>query len=174
MSRVKNVFKGNAGFTLIELLIVIVIIGILAAIAIPNIAGLTDTADRSAVVSNLRTLMTDIESYRATGDGYPAMDTVDIKDEFTSADQADEKSLDFVFIAVDASGEEETDNDEDTVSYIAAARVSGGAALPGVDAYDETTNEWDMDTYESNLVDGDEVIVITPDKGLVELEGEGE
>ena len=71
MSKVKNIFKGNAGFTLIELLIVIVIIGILAAIAIPNIVGLTGTADRGAMVSNMRTLLTEMEAYRARNGEYP-------------------------------------------------------------------------------------------------------
>ena len=41
------------------------IIGILAAIAIPNITGLTETADRSSVESDMRTLMTELESARA-------------------------------------------------------------------------------------------------------------
>jgi len=77
MSRIKNVFRGKGGFTLIELLIVIVIIGILAAIAIPNIADLTGTADRGAVVSNLRTLQTEMEAEHAGGTDWEDIMDVD-------------------------------------------------------------------------------------------------
>jgi type IV pilus assembly protein PilA len=53
------------GFTLIELLIVVVIIGILAAIAIPRFSQTRERAFQSAVVSDLRNLQTVQEQYYA-------------------------------------------------------------------------------------------------------------
>jgi len=52
--------KTNAGFTLIELVIIIVVLGILAAVAIPKLFDVTAEAERAAVgsmVSNLESAM---------------------------------------------------------------------------------------------------------------------
>ena len=51
------------GFTLIELLIVVVIIGILAAIAIPKFAATKDKAKLASVKTDLRNMMTAEEAY---------------------------------------------------------------------------------------------------------------
>ncbi len=51
------------GFTLIELLIVVVIIGILAAIAIPKFAATKDKAKLASVRTDLRNVMTAQEAY---------------------------------------------------------------------------------------------------------------
>ena len=51
------------GFTLIELLIVVVIIGILAAIAIPKFAATKDKAKLAGVKTDLRNIMTAQEAY---------------------------------------------------------------------------------------------------------------
>ena len=55
--------RGRQGFTLIELLIVVVIIGILAAIAIPKFAATKDKAKLASVRSDLRNIMTAQEAY---------------------------------------------------------------------------------------------------------------
>ena len=55
--------KSKKGFTLIELMVVIVIIGILVAIALPNFISAQDRAKLSSVKSNAHTLQTMVETY---------------------------------------------------------------------------------------------------------------
>ncbi len=57
--------KSTRGFTLIELLIVVVIIGILAAIAIPKFGSTKDKAYIASMKADLRNLVTAEESYFA-------------------------------------------------------------------------------------------------------------
>ena len=55
--------RNQKGFTLIELLIVVVIIGILAAIAIPKFANTKEKAFVASMKSDLRNLITAQEAY---------------------------------------------------------------------------------------------------------------
>jgi len=57
--------RNDRGFTLIELLIVVVIIGILAAIAIPKFANSKEKAYIAAMKSDLRNILTAQENYHA-------------------------------------------------------------------------------------------------------------
>jgi len=67
MKRIRN----SKGFTLIELLIVVAIIGILAAIAIPQFASYRQKAYNSAAQSDLRTIRTQVEAFYAENFHYP-------------------------------------------------------------------------------------------------------
>ena len=64
--------RNRKGFTLIELLIVVVIIGILAAIAIPKFAATKDKAKLASVKTDLRNIMTAEEAYFSDYASYTA------------------------------------------------------------------------------------------------------
>jgi len=63
--------RGQKGFTLIELMIVIAIIGILAAIAIPQFTKYRVRAFNSAALSDTRNTKTDLEGFYAEWQHYP-------------------------------------------------------------------------------------------------------
>ena len=63
------------GFTMIELIFVIVILGILASVAGPRLAGTKADAEISAAVANLRTLVSDANIYLVAKGEFPASTT---------------------------------------------------------------------------------------------------
>jgi type II secretion system protein G len=61
----------SKGFTLIELLIVVAIIGIIAAIAIPNLLNAIDRGKQKRTMADLRSIGTAVESYAVDNNVYP-------------------------------------------------------------------------------------------------------
>jgi type IV pilus assembly protein PilA len=61
--------RNQKGFTLVELMVVVAIIGILSAIAVPVYRNVTEKAERSAVEANLRTIDGAIIMYQANNSG---------------------------------------------------------------------------------------------------------
>lgn len=72
--------KYKKGFTLIELLIVILILGALAAIAIPRITASADTAKKNACATNIDLINSQIELYVADANGGNGVYPTDLDD----------------------------------------------------------------------------------------------
>lgn len=66
--------RSKKAFTLVEIMIVVAIIGLLVAIAIPNLLRARLSANEGAAEGSMRTLITALENYRADQNppGYPA------------------------------------------------------------------------------------------------------
>ncbi|MEO2228682.1 type II secretion system major pseudopilin GspG [Escherichia coli] len=59
------------GFTLLEIMVVIVILGVLASLVVPNLMGNKDKADQQKVVSDLVALESALDMYRLDNNRYP-------------------------------------------------------------------------------------------------------
>ena len=65
--------RRESGFTLIELLVTVAIIGILAAIVVPNMLQAIDKSRQNRTMADLRTLGTALEEYNIDHSAYPVM-----------------------------------------------------------------------------------------------------
>jgi len=62
---------GKGGFTLVEIMIVVAIIGLLAAIAIPNFVRARQSAQTNACISNMKQIEGAVVLYELDGNGTP-------------------------------------------------------------------------------------------------------
>jgi general secretion pathway protein G len=68
--------RSNRGFTLIELLITVAIVGLIAAIAIPNFLGALDRGRQKRTMADIRSLASAVETYSVDATIYPVVGTI--------------------------------------------------------------------------------------------------
>ncbi len=71
LTYLRKLLKNDKGFTLIELLIVVIILGILAAIAIPKFTNTSASAKITAAKADLKTFSNQLELYKFENGKYP-------------------------------------------------------------------------------------------------------
>jgi general secretion pathway protein G len=97
-ARKTNRRLAEAGFTLIELLIVIVILGILAAVVVFSVSGITDRGNESACEAEATTINTAVQAFYAKNKAWPT-DLASLAPGFLATDPTD--GLDFDTVSVD-------------------------------------------------------------------------
>ncbi len=74
MKHAHSARRASRGFTLLELMVVIVIIGVLAALIAPTVLNKVGTAKVTAAQADINTLMTQLKMYKLDNGRYPTSD----------------------------------------------------------------------------------------------------
>ncbi|WP_117235622.1 type II secretion system major pseudopilin GspG [Vibrio maerlii] len=70
----KNKMKKQSGFTLIEIMVVVVILGLLASVVVPNLIGSKESADQKIATSHISSIENALMEYKLDNGVFPTTD----------------------------------------------------------------------------------------------------
>jgi type IV pilus assembly protein PilA len=131
IDRLRTKAQGESGFTLVELLVVMLILGLLAAIAIPSFFNQRDKARDADAKADARTAQTAVETYATdNGGSYAAVDTGDlINIEATLTEANTEGRLSVTSTADTYTVEVDSENDPATQHFRISRLATGVTTL---------------------------------------------
>lgn len=72
IKKINKLLRNKKGFTLIELIVVIAVLGIISALAVPKFVNIQDDAKASVDAQNLKLIQNAVEIYSAKNGSYPS------------------------------------------------------------------------------------------------------